>query len=86
MARKREAGPAWSLAGARADNFSLPGRSRRITVQPAELPEPIETPEPEPVEDPMPADAPPPGEPSEEPFEPEPVEPAPEREPEKTPA
>ncbi len=86
MAREREARRARSLSGAWADNFSLPGRSRRITVQPAELPEPIETPEPEPVEEPMPADAPPPGEPSEDPFEPEPVEPAPEREPEKTPA
>ena len=64
------------------DNMTLPGRSRKITVEPVEVPDPVKVPQPEPSE-PLPE----PDRPAIEPAEPvEPVEPTPEREPEKIPA
>ena len=76
------------MSDPRADNLSLPGRSRRITVHPVEVPKPAEAHEP--VEAPVPAEPaeqPAPAEPlPEEPGGPEPVPSEPERQPEKAPA
>ena len=59
--------------------MTLPGRSRRITVEPVETPEPVKVPRTEPSE-PLP-------QPDRPAIEPAPtVEPTPEREPEKIPA
>jgi hypothetical protein len=62
--------------------MTLPGRSRTITVEPVEVPEPVRIPQPVPGES-LP-DTPGPRRPAIEPAEP--VEPVPEREPEKIPA
>ena len=76
------------MTGPNADNLSLPGRSRRITVLPIEVPKPAEPPEPEPLESPAePFEHPTPAEPlPEEPGGPEPVPSEPDRQPEKVPA
>lgn len=58
------------------DNMTLPGRSRKITVEPVEVPSPVRVPQPDP--EPLPS--------SPEPPAVDPTEPVPEREPEKVPA
>lgn len=68
MSRAATAAP---VAG---NNMTLPGRSRKITVEPVEVPAPVKVPQPERVP------APP------EPPAVDPTEPVPEREPEKIPA
>lgn len=79
MSRAATAAP---VAG---NNMTLPGRSRKITVEPVEAPQPVKVPQTEPSE-PLPEPDRPAIEPA-EPIEPvQPVEPTPEREPEKIPA
>ena len=71
-----------AVGPAAGNNMTLPGRSRRITVEPVEVPDPVKVPQPEPGEAQPGKDRP-----AIEPSQPvDPIEPAHEPEPEKIPA